>query len=255
MRTLTLVLIATAALAMVANAVPANDQQQNAAAMHSMTVAELEKAGDICRAQKDYAQAINYFKEALRKESTNPKLYNKLGLAELSSGDYTAAKADFAKATKYNRKYPDAWNDLGVVYYVEKNFATAVKYFSKAISLDETRPSFHVNLGVTYFAQNQMDRAMREYTRALQLDPDALMRSSNTGMSAQITDREQRAKHDYMMARIYAQLGDVDKCLVCLENAKENGYSELANVYKEDEFSRVRQDPRLATIIPPPIRK
>ena len=55
--------------------------------MQSMTVADLEKAGDDCRAQKDYAQAIKYFREALRKDKKNAKLYNKLGLAELKDDD------------------------------------------------------------------------------------------------------------------------------------------------------------------------
>ena len=164
-------------------------------------------------------------------------------------------KSAFTKATKYNKKYPEAWNDLGVIFYVDRNYAGAAKYFTKAIALDPARANFHVNLGITRFAQNRMDLAMQEYTRALQIDPEALLRSSNAGMSAQIADRDQRAKHDFMLARIYAQLGDVDNCLVCLEKARDSGYSELGNVYTEDDFSRVRKDARLASIVPPPVPK
>src|SRR6516225_6483713 len=51
--------------------------------MKTMTAAELEKAGDACRARKEYAEAIQYFREAVRKDKKNPVLYNKLGLAEL----------------------------------------------------------------------------------------------------------------------------------------------------------------------------
>lgn len=251
MRTLILVLVATMMFTMTSLAVPP-DEQQSATAMQSMSVAELEKAGDACRAQKDYQQAINYFNEALRKDKNNAKLYNKRGLAELSNGQYEAARLDFTKATKYNRNYPEAWNDLGVVSYINKNYTAAAKYFSKAVALDDIRPNFHVNLGIAYFAQDQMDLAMREYTRALQLDPDALTHSSNSAMSAQITDRDQRAKQDFMMARVYAKLGQIDNCLVCLEKAKDNGYSDLTNVYKEDDFKNVRKDARLASIVPPP---
>lgn len=253
MRTLISGLIVILCLAMTAYAVPPAPQQ--GPAVQSMSVADLEKAGDVSRAQKDYPQAILYFNEALRKDSKNAKLYNKLGLAELSNGNFAAAKISFTKATKYNKKYPEAWNDLGVVSYVDKNYAGAAKYFTKAIALDPARANFHVNLGITWFTQNQMDLAMQEYTRALQLDPEVLLRSSNSGMSAQIADRDQQAKHDFMLARIYAQLGDVDNCLVCLEKAKENGYSELNSVYKEDDFSHVRKDARLASIVPPPAPK
>lgn len=218
-----------------------------------MSVAELETAGDSARAQKDYAKAIECFNEALQHDRKNARLYNKLGLAELSSGNSADAKISFTRATKLNKKYPEAWNDLGVVSYIEKDYSSAAKYFAKAIALDNIRANFHVNLGITRFAENKMDLAMQEYTRALQLDPEALTRNSHAGMSAQIVDRDLRAKHDFMMARIYARLGDVDNCLVCLEKAKENGYSGLDNVYKEDEFSRIRKDSRLASIVPPPI--
>lgn len=251
MRALILSFIAAASLTMAAqtqpcHSVPANTRQ-------SMSAVDLEKAGDNCRLQKDYDQAIRYYTEALRTDKKNAKLYNRRGLAELSTGDYASAKVDFTKATKCNKNYPEAWNDLGVVAYLQKQYPAAIRYFNKAIMLDDVRPNFHVNLGIAYFAQNQMELAMAQYTRALQLDPDALTHSSNAALSAMISDRDQRARQDFMMARIYAKLGQVDRCLVCLEKAKENGYSELDNVYKEEDFSTVRKDARLATIVPPPV--
>jgi tetratricopeptide (TPR) repeat protein len=111
----------------------------------SMTVAELEKAGDTSRAQKDYAQAIEYFREAVRKDKKNAGLYNKLGLAELKNGDYPGARVDFEKASKLNKKYADALNNLGAVYFVQNNYGQAARYFKKAVALDETRPVFHIN--------------------------------------------------------------------------------------------------------------
>lgn len=252
MRVFILVSIVTAMLTTSALASPVDEQQPSATAMRSMSGSELEQAGDSCRAQKEYEQAIAYFSEALRQDKANAKLYNKRGLAELSNNQFAAARVDFTKATKYNHDYPEAWNDLGVVSYVDKNYPAAAKYFEKAIALDEIRANFHVNLGITYVAQDRMDLAMREYTRAMQLDPDALTHSSNSALSAQITDRQLRAKQDFMMARIYAKFGEIDNCLVCLEKAKENGYSDLTKVYKEDDFSSVRKDGRLASIVPPP---
>src|SRR5271165_5219212 len=131
------------------NCLFASDAQQTAPEMKSMTVAQLEQAGEASRAQKEYREAIRYFTEALRQDHKNAKLYNKRGLAELSLGEHAAARADFTKATKYNHNYPEAWNDLGVAYYLDKDYKSAAKYFKKAIALDETRASFHANLGVT----------------------------------------------------------------------------------------------------------
>jgi hypothetical protein len=74
-------------------------------------------------------------------------------------------------------------------------------------------------------------------------------------VTAQITSTEDRARYDYMMAKIYARLGNTEECLRCLKKAKEGGYRNLANVYKDEEFTNLRQDQRLAEIAPPPVNK
>jgi len=221
----------------------------------TMTVAELEKAGDLARAAKDYGQAIFYFQAAVRKDKKNAVLYNKLGLSYLKQGSLTDARVNFEKATKRNGKYADAFNNVGAVYYVQKNNGSAARYFKKALALDETRPVFHVNLGAAWFSQNKVDRAIAEYSRALQLDPESLSQNNRGGVAAQISSPEERARYDYMLAKIYARLGNAEECLHCLKRAKEGGYHNIANVYKDKEFSRLVQDPRLSEIVPPPSPK
>ena len=71
----------------------ATEPQTSKTEVQSMTVAELEKAGDAARAQKDYAQAIKYFEEALRKDRKNATLYNKLGITQLKDGKLSATGA------------------------------------------------------------------------------------------------------------------------------------------------------------------
>ena len=231
------------------------DPQQSAAKRESMTVAELEKAGDAARAVKDYELAISYFETAVKKDRKNAVLRNKLGLSELKASKLQAARVDFEKAAKLDRKYADAVNNVGAVYFIQHNNGSAVRYFKKAVALDETRPAFHVNLGSAWFGQNKLDRAIAEFRRALELDPQALEQNSRTGVTAQVSSPEERARYDFMMAKIYAQRGDVEHCLHCLKMAKEGGYRDLASVYKLEEFSQVRQDARLADIVPPPASK
>jgi tetratricopeptide (TPR) repeat protein len=231
------------------------EPQQTPPAPASMTVAELEQAGDVARAVKDYKRAADYFRAAIGKDRKNAVLYNKLGLAELKDGNPTAARRDFEKATKYNRKYADALNNIGAVYFMQNNINSAAKYFKKALALEETRATFHVNLGAAWFAQKKLERAVTEYTRALELDPEVLGQNSKAGVTAQIATSEERARFSYMLAKIYAQRGDLDRCLECLRKAKEDGYRDLKNVYKEEEFSRLWQDARLGELVPPPAAK
>jgi len=229
--------------------------QQNAIDTRSMTVAQLEKAGDEARAQKDYYQAIEYFRAALRKDKKNSVLYNKVGLAELRNNDLKSARQDFEKSAKLNSKYSEAVNNIGAVDYMRKNFGSAAKYFKKAVALEETRATFHVNLGAAWFSQKKFERAVMEYARALELDPDALRQNSKVGIAAQISSPEERAQYSYMLAKIYARRGDTEGCLQCLRKAKEDGYRNLANVYKDEEFARMRNNPQLHEVIAPPTVK
>lgn len=222
--------------------------------MGTMSVAELEKAGDQARAVKDYSLAIDYFQAALRKDHNNAVLYNKLGLSELRD-DPTVARFDFQRAVKLNPKFAEAVNNLGAVDYMRKNYGSAARYFKKAVALDETHAGYHVNLGAAWFSQKKMDRAMAEYMRAMELDPDALRHESRTGVVAQISSPEERAQYSYLLAKAYAKRGDIDGCLQCLKRAKEDGYRYLANVYKDEEFSRLRDNPKLQEVVPPPMSK
>jgi tetratricopeptide (TPR) repeat protein len=229
--------------------------QQPGVNLDAMSSTELEKAGDEARAQKDYLHAIDCFQAAARKDRKNAVLYNKLGLAELRQNDLRPARIHFEKAVKLNSKYAEAVNNIGAVDYMRKNYKGAAKYFKKAVALDETHATYHVNLGAAWFSQKQMDRAIAEYTRAVELDPDALRHDSRIGIAAQIASPEERAQFSYTLAKVYAKRGDVEGCLQCLRKAKEDGYRNLGNVYRDEEFSRLRDNPRLQEVVPPPVAK
>jgi len=225
------------------------------AKVDAMTAAELEKAGDQARSVKDYNLAIDYFQAALRKDRNNAVLYNKMGLSELRKDDFYSARIHFQKAVKLNSKYAEAVNNIGAIDYMRKNYGSAAKFFKKAVALNEADPTFHVNLGAAWFSQKKLERAIAEYMRAMELDPDALRHDNRTGISAQISSPEERAQYSYLLAKAYAKRGDVEGCLQCLKRAKEDGYRNLANVYKDEEFSRLRDNPKLQEVIPPPIAK
>jgi tetratricopeptide (TPR) repeat protein len=254
MRSITLKLAALAMLVTLARYSSATPQQAGVN-MSTMTAAELEKVGDEARAQKDYALAIEYFRAAVGKDRKNATLYNKLGLAELRKDDLKSARVDFERAGRLNSKYAEAVNNIGAVDYMRKNYKNAAKYFKKAAALDETNATYHVNLGAAWFSQKKMDQAIVEYTRAIELDPDAFRHDSRTGIAAQIASPEERAQFSYTLAKAYAKRGDVEGCLQCLRKAKEDGYRNLANVYRDEEFSRMRDNPRLQEVVPPPAAK
>lgn len=255
MRKITLQLSLLTIVLVLGNFASAKPLPQDNINMDSMTVQQLEKVGDVARSQKDFDLAIQYFQAGIRKDRKNATLYNKLGLAELKNNDLSAARVHFEKATKLNSKYVEAVNNIGAVEYMKKNYNGAAKYFKKAVALDESHATYHVNLGAAWFSQKKMDRAIAEYTRAMELDPDAFRQEARTGIAAQIASPEERAQYAYLLAKAYAKRGDVEGCLQCLRKAKEDGYRSMANVYKDEEFSGLRSNPRLQEVVPPPVAK
>ncbi len=213
------------------------------------TVAQLEQRGDELRSEKAYVDAIDYYRAALRKEPNNSVLFNKTGIAELQLARYREAKKDFERAVKLNKQYAEALNNLGVVYYIDRNYNKAIKYYQKALLLREASASFHSNLGTAYFERKQVDLAMKEYLRALELDPDIFERISMAGVTAHLVSPSDRAHYSYIVAKMYAQVGNADRCLLYLRKAKEDGYSKLNDVYTDEAFAQVRKDPRFAELM------
>lgn len=254
-RTVLRSLLAIAVIAMSAYVYAMDAPIQTNIDMKAMTVAQLEQAGDLARAHKNYDLAIEYFHAAVKKDRKNAGVYNKLGLAQLKNDDLKSARLSFEKASKINSKYAEAVNNIGAVEYLRKNYGGAAKYFRKAVALDESHATYHVNLGAAWFSQKKMDRAIAEYIRAMELDPEAFRQESKVGVAAQISTPEERAQYAYALAKAYAKRGDLNGCLECLKKAKEQGYRNLANVYKDEEFSRMRDNPKLQEVIPPPVSK
>jgi Tfp pilus assembly protein PilF len=221
----------------------------------SMTIAELERAGDERRALKDFPEAMRYFQEALRRDKKNAAIHNKLGLAQMFNGDTDAAKNSFERAVKLKPDLTNALNNLGVVNFNQKRLGNAVKYFMKAIEFEETRASFHVNLGVALFNQRKFELAMKEFARAFELDPDVLERNARAGVTVQISNPEERARFYFELAKVQAKRGDFEDCLLRLKTAKDYGYRRLADVYRDELFSPLWNDARLHEIVVPPAEK
>ncbi len=255
MKNVTLKLMLLALLVPLASFGAQASEPQYAADKDKMSVADLEKAGDLARAHKDWYTAIDCFQAAIRRDRKNAVLYNKMGLAQLQKEELGAARASFEKASKINPKYVEAVNNIGAVEYKRKNYGAAAKYFKKAVALDESRATFHVNLGAAWFSQKKVNRAISEYIRAMELDPEVFRNENRTGIAAQISSPEERAQYSYALAKAYAKRGDLEGCLQCLKKAKEDGYRNLANVYKDEEFSQLRGNPRLQEVVPPPVAK
>jgi tetratricopeptide (TPR) repeat protein len=234
----------------------------------SASATQLEIQGDKLRADKAYADALDYYRAAIKKAPA-AGLWNKIGITELQFDRHKDAIKSFNHAIKLDPKLAEAYNNRGAVYYIsgalqqnvaerkgksvprgaKKNYRKAVSEYRKALAIREDNATYHSNLGTAYFALREFPAAINEYVRAMQIDPDVFEHRSQTGIAAQMSSPEDRAYYSFVLARIYAKSGNLDRALEYLRRAMEDGYKEIDSVYKDQEFATLRKDPRFAELM------
>lgn len=249
-----LILVAATTLLFPAASIPQNtitteqQVQRVAPPPPGASAADLEKSGDELRADKAYVDALDYYAAALKKQPS-AVIYNKAGICELQMMHFGPAKKYFQQAVKLDAKYAEAHNNLGVTFYEQKKTKQAVKEYLKAVKLDDDSAAFHANLGTAYLSRKEFDKMSAEYSRALQLDPLVFEHSSLTGVSLRLGTPEDRARYDFLVAKVYASLGNSEESLRYLRKAMEEGYKQIGEVYKDNEFAVLRKDPRFTELM------
>jgi tetratricopeptide (TPR) repeat protein len=213
------------------------------------TAAELEKQGDELRAQKAYLDALDYFHAALAKSPDNPQVLNKIGIVELLLQRYREATKNFEQALKKDRKFAEACNNLGVADYLRRKYGPAIKQYKKALEIAPDSASAYNNLGAAYFARKDFVRASEAYTQAVRLDPMIFEHTSRTGIAAQMSSPGDRAHYDYVLAKLFAKMGDSDHSLQYLRKALEDGYKQVESALTDPEFAELRKDARFTDLM------
>jgi len=212
------------------------------------SAAVLEQQGDELRAAKRYIDSLDFYNLALRKQPT-ALLWNKEGMSYLLLQKPDKAAKAFDHAIKIDKTAPEGYNNRGYIEQMKKKYDKAIKYYEKAIKLRPTDAVFYFNMGTCYFGKHNYPQAAKEYQTAFTLDPDIFVRVSRIGIMAQSTSPEDRAAFSFMVARMYAKAGDVDRSLEYLRKAMENGYRDINKVYTESEFASLRTDKRFEELM------
>lgn len=217
---------------------------------------ELEKRGDELRGDKNFLDAADYYQAALKRTPNNPGLLNKIGICQIQLRHLRDSKKTLEHALKVDHRYADAYNNLGVVYYEtgisyhsSSDFTKAIKLYNKAIAISDDYASYYNNRAAAYFAVKRYEQASLDYLAALKLDPDIFERTSRAGVQAMLPSPEDRARYEYVVAKLYAKMGVADRSLHYLRKAMEDGYKDIKNVYKDNEFSALRKDPRFTELM------
>ncbi|MCI0402944.1 MAG: tetratricopeptide repeat protein [Acidobacteria bacterium] len=212
---------------------------------------QLEQRGDLHMVRKRYHEAADSYQQALRLSPQSPVLLNKTGIAYHQLARLDDAKKFYERATKADENYAFAWNNLGTVHYRLESYRRAERSYRKALKLDPTQAAFHSNLGMTHFARKHYPEAMEEFRVALLLDAEVLQRHGAGGVVTQdLYVPGERARLQFLLAKTFASLGNVEQVVFYLRHAMDNGLPP-AEAQADPAFAALRNDERFLALFQP----
>jgi len=204
-------------------------------------------------ARKEYKEAEDIFYRLAVSSPKNPLYWNELGIAHHNQAQLDLAIKCYQKAAKVDPHYADAQNNIGTVLYERKKFPKAIRAYKRAITLRGDFAPFYLNLGYAYFKQRDFENSIASFRKALQLDPTSLD-PSRSRVGTVIQDRSvsvDRGRFYYLLAKSFAQGGDIERAILYLRKAKDEGYSEFNSFQKDPTFALVLKDPAAEELLAP----
>jgi tetratricopeptide (TPR) repeat protein len=201
---------------------------------------------------KEYDKATTIYRRLVERNPHNAVYLNKLGICYLNQAQLGSAMHYFEKSAKADPRYAVALNNLGVVHYQRKKYSKAIKAYEKALSIDPHAASFYGNLGYAYFASKHYAEAMDAFQKALALDPGIFSRNPHSsGTTLQDSSVQNRGLFDFLMAKMFAQQGNLERCVYYLHRARDEHYASLASVKTDPAFAAVSKEPAVLELIEP----
>jgi tetratricopeptide (TPR) repeat protein len=211
-----------------------------------------EQMADLYMARKEYREASQVYKRLADQNPQNAVYLNKLGISLHQQAALGPALKYYERAVKVDPTYADAENNIGTIYYQRKKYNKAIKAYQKAIAIRNDMPVLYSNLAYAYFEDKKYEQAIVSFRQALALDPQLFERNgSRTGSVLQDRTVGDRGKFYFLLAKSFAEAGNLDRCLIYLRKAKDEGYKELAAIKMDPSFAAVIKNPEIQEILAP----
>jgi len=210
-----------------------------------------EELGRLYIVRKEYSEAQDVFRKLTIAHPNNAVYWNELGISLHNQMQLNAAMKCYEKSVKLDPKYPDPQNNIGTIYYERKKYSKAIRSYKRAIAVRNDFAPFYLNLGYAYFGQKKYEDSIDAFRKALELDPFAFD-ASKAHSGTVVQDRSiasDRAHFYFLLAKSFAESGDVERCALYLKKAKDEGYQDMNSVNSDVAFARVIKNPSIQEIL------
>lgn len=120
--------------------------------------------------EKKFAEVFALIDHAVTADPQNGDLLNAQGYVFTAMGNHAEALKWYRNALKLSPKAAGIWNNLGTAFTRLKYFKAAIACHQRAISLSGDEAFAHHNLGLAYSEAGLHGEAIAAFTRALDLD-------------------------------------------------------------------------------------
>lgn len=145
-------------------------KEYDASLKYKNEISEYLLKGEQALENKNYFEAIKYYKKILVLEPSLGFARNLLGLAYLYNEENHKARNCFDRVVNENTLNPTYLYNLAVTYYLEKDFKTAKKYYLKAYELDKTNSNIVLDLVDIYIEEEFYKSAINLLEESIELD-------------------------------------------------------------------------------------
>jgi tetratricopeptide (TPR) repeat protein len=194
-----------------------------------------EDAGDLFLARGKFVEAIDAYSRAPYDAAT----LNKIGVAWHHLSAVSQARMNYERALSLRPNFPEALNNLGATYFAQKQYGQAIRLYRRALQLSPDSAVTAANLGTAWFAEGKSGRGLEAYRNALSMDPTVFDLDSPQIINGPITD-EDRARQDYCIAELFAQMGSQDRALDYLRKAFAAGFKDRRHLAQDPAFATLR---------------
>ena len=210
-----------------------------------------EQTARLMLVRKQYPEAETIFRRLTREQPKNAVYWNELGITYQNQSELNSALKCYQKSAKLDAHYADPQNNIGTIWYERKKYPKAIRAYKKAILVKDDFAAFYMNLGFAYFGQQNYDDSIASFRKALQIDP-AAFDNSRARMGTVIQDRSlssDRGKFYFLLAKSFAEAGNVERCVIYLKKAKDEGYKDYATAKTDPSFAAVLKDPAIQEVL------
>ncbi|MGE0133402.1 MAG: winged helix-turn-helix domain-containing protein [Blastocatellales bacterium] len=212
------------------------------------------------RTELNWTLARQEFERALALEPGRAATHHEYAFYFSDLGQHDEAIARLKKALELDPVSPLVQGDLGWLYERAKRYDEAVQQGLKTLELEPTDIGARYCLFHTYLRQGKQREALaqaREVMRLAGAKPEAMASLEQGGLAAyqrwelqMLLDRGRREYLDpAVLAMTYADLGETEKAIQCLQQAARDGSNFLASLRSEPRYDPLRADPRFAELL------